>query len=323
MLAGLALAATSAFAVSSVPVHAAAAAPVSAEPARAVRAVHAVRADPFPGDYEEFPWFDPAGAFGPSFMGTNGASGAAKGRPDGPADPESAGRPGSAAVHAAQPIRPAAKPQGRPAAEPKGRPAARPRAHRPAGKAVDLRAVQLRLKKLHYVPGPANGAYTEFTKDAVWAFQKVNGMAPTGRLSRRFMHALAHPRRPRRLTADRTRNHVDIDVRHQVLTVYRGGRIRMISHISTGSGRHYCEKGHCGIAHTPIGDFRVTHRVNGWQRSPLGYMYRPLYFHLGYAMHGSLAVPNRRASHGCIRLPMNAGDALPHMVRNGEPVHVH
>ncbi|WP_235834151.1 L,D-transpeptidase family protein [Actinomadura logoneensis] len=187
---------------------------------------------------------------------------------------------------------------------------------------MDIRAVQRRLRALHYAPGPANGVYNEFTKNAVWAFQKVNGMAPNGRLNQRFMRALAHPRRPRRLSHDGSRSHVDIDIRHQVLTFYRGRRIVLISHISTGSGRRYCEAGHCGIARTPVGDFRVTRRVSGWHRSPLGYMYRPLFFHLGYAMHGSLQVPNRRASHGCVRLPMNVGDTLPDMVRNGTPVHV-
>ncbi|MEV5568751.1 L,D-transpeptidase family protein [Spirillospora sp. NPDC052269] len=200
---------------------------------------------------------------------------------------------------------------------------AKPVKRHPKRRAMDLRAVQLRLKELHYVPGPANGARTEFTKNAIWAFQKVNGMAPTGRVNGRLVRALTHPRHPRRLTADRSPDHVDIDLRHQVLTAYRGGRIRMISHISTGSGMHYCENGHCGVAHTPSGDFRVIRRIPGWHRSPLGYMYRPLFFHEGFAMHGSLSVPNRRASHGCVRLPMLAGDMLPGMVSNGERVHVH
>ncbi|MCP2340129.1 L,D-transpeptidase family protein [Actinomadura rupiterrae] len=198
--------------------------------------------------------------------------------------------------------------------------AAKPRPHR---QKVDIRAVQLRLIALHYDPGPADGVYSGFTQDAVWAFEEVNGLPPTGKPDDRLVHALAHPKAPRRLTHDSSRAHVDVDIRHQILVVYKDGKVALISHVSTGSGQHYCKDGRCGFARTPRGDFRVTRRFPGWHRSRLGYMYRPLYFYSGFAIHGSLDVPREPASHGCVRIPMHTADLVPGLVRNGEPVHIH
>ncbi|MFC6878550.1 MULTISPECIES: L,D-transpeptidase family protein [Actinomadura] len=196
------------------------------------------------------------------------------------------------------------------------------RAIRPGDRGPAVRALQKRLRTLRYDPGPANGSYGETTRAAVWAFQKVNRMRPTGIVGKRERAALKHPRAPRRLVRHRARNRVEIDLRRQVLVVYRKGRVALITHISTGSGRRYCHRGRCGIARTPRGDFRVTRRVRGWRHSPLGYMYRPLYFHNGYAMHGSVKVPLRPVSHGCVRIPMHTADIVPRLVRNRTPVHV-
>ena len=56
--------------------------------------------------------------------------------------------------------------------------------------------------------------------------------------------------------------------------------------------------------------FRVFRRVNGWDRSPLGTLYRPQYFNGGIAVHGYTSVPSTPASHGCVRVSLPAMDNL-------------
>jgi L,D-transpeptidase catalytic domain len=50
------------------------------------------------------------------------------------------------------------------------------------------------------------------------------------------------------------------------------------------------------------GRFRIYWRYNGWRAGPLGSIYRPKYFHAGYALHGMTSVPAYPASHGCVRM---------------------
>ena len=45
----------------------------------------------------------------------------------------------------------------------------------------------------------------------------------------------------------------------------------------------------------------MVRRIDGIREAPLGSLYRPLYFHLGWAVHGSTSVPGYPASHGCVR----------------------
>jgi lipoprotein-anchoring transpeptidase ErfK/SrfK len=55
---------------------------------------------------------------------------------------------------------------------------------------------------------------------------------------------------------------------------------------------------------TPVGRFTVYRKVGGFDPSPLGTLYDPLYFTGGYAIHGNPSVPPYPASHGCVRIPM-------------------
>jgi lipoprotein-anchoring transpeptidase ErfK/SrfK len=63
-------------------------------------------------------------------------------------------------------------------------------------------------------------------------------------------------------------------------------------------------------------------RARGWETSPLGRLYNSQYFVGGYAIHGSLSVPNYPASHGCVRLTMAAAEWFPEHVGIGTPVYV-
>jgi len=54
----------------------------------------------------------------------------------------------------------------------------------------------------------------------------------------------------------------------------------------------------------------VFRQVDGYDRSPLGVLYRPKYFYEGVAVHGYPSVPAYPASHGCVRVTDQAIDWL-------------
>ncbi|MFI6814113.1 L,D-transpeptidase family protein [Nonomuraea sp. NPDC050328] len=166
--------------------------------------------------------------------------------------------------------------------------------------------VEERLAKLRFDPGVVDGVFTEETATALWALQKLNGLKPVSRVTPATERALKRPRKIRRPVRDG----VVVDLGDQLLFHYERGKLRLIAHVSTGANRHYCLKGHCGYAVTPVGEFQVQRRVHGWEDGPLGAMYKPVYFNGGIALHGSVEVPKRAASHGCVRMPLHIADRL-------------
>ncbi|WP_245667856.1 L,D-transpeptidase family protein [Actinomadura macra] len=199
---------------------------------------------------------------------------------------------------------------------------------KPGAKGPDVRALQRRLRDLHYDPGQADGRYGPSTQLAVWAFQAVNRLKQTGTLGKTFWKALDHPRQPRAMAKRREADRVDVDLRRQYLVLYKDGKPRLITHISSGSGEYYCAKDRgatvprCRYATTGTGDFRTGRRASGWETSPLGRLYNPVYFNGGIAFHGALDVPRFPASHGCVRMPMHIAAYFPRLVGTGVPVHV-
>ncbi|MFC4059820.1 L,D-transpeptidase family protein [Planomonospora corallina] len=183
---------------------------------------------------------------------------------------------------------------------------------RPGTQGAAVKTLQARLKELGYHPGRVNGRYGEATQAAVWAFRKVNGLGPSGTVGSRAWNALESPLSPRMLVPQGRPTRVEIDLRKQVLVLYVRGQARLVSHISSGTA----------YTPTPPGDFRTTWRRSGWHTAPLGRLYNPIFFNGGIAMHGSLSVPLRPASHGCVRLPLHVADVLPRLLGTGKPVHV-
>lgn len=190
----------------------------------------------------------------------------------------------------------------------------------PGDSGPEIAWLQRRLIALHYDPGEVTGRYGRDTVPAVWAFQKVNRIPPSSTVDSRTWAALRHPRRPHRPSG--VRNGVEVDLGRQLLFAYRDGRPALISHISSGGGYTYRSAGRTCRAVTPIGGFTVYRVVHGWRRSRLGYLYNPLYFHGGFALHGEPDVPLRPISHGCVRIPMHTADLLPKIARVGTSVHV-
>lgn len=192
----------------------------------------------------------------------------------------------------------------------------------PGDRGEDVRQVQQRLRKRGYLWTKASGVYDKDTRFAVWAFRKSQGMRPRNEIDKVVLRRLARPKPLRPLVKGGAANRVEIDLRRQLLVVWRGGKPALISHASTGAGVKFCQGGRCRIARTPVGDFRVYKRAAGWTKGPLGSMYNSLYFVGGVAMHGSRQVPSWPGSHGCVRVPMSVSEKLYRMVPIGEPVHV-
>jgi peptidoglycan hydrolase-like protein with peptidoglycan-binding domain len=189
-----------------------------------------------------------------------------------------------------------------------------------AGDAVG--ALQTRLVALHYDPGPLDAQYGTALASAVMAFQKVAGMPRTGRATPDVLAAAAGATDPGPMLADGGPTRVEIDLKRQVLLYWRDGALLRVLPVSTGSGKHYCEDGNCGVAVTPGGSFRIQRRIRGQHKSPLGLLYDPLFFVGGYAIHGSPSVPGYPASHGCVRIPMHVSGWFYDNVANGTPVYV-
>ena len=66
---------------------------------------------------------------------------------------------------------------------------------------------------------------------------------------------------------------VEVDLPRQVLLTYQGGKLVLISHISTGRSARWP---------TPGGLYHFTWRVSGWRTSELGRLYNPVYFNKGH-----------------------------------------
>jgi PKD repeat protein len=177
---------------------------------------------------------------------------------------------------------------------------------------VAVSQLSSQLRRLHYA-APSGPGFDGRLLDAVFAFQKVHGLPRTGVIDARFWHALSNPRVPAPRFA-RPARHIEVNKALQVLYVVRSSRVALIVPISTA--------GVTG-AFTPVGRFAVYRKVGGFDPSPLGTLYDPLYFTGGYAIHGNPSVPPYPASHGCVRIPMWVAPYLYRTVPYGETVYVY
>ncbi len=150
-----------------------------------------------------------------------------------------------------------------------------------------------RLAALHYAVPSYSPTFSYDFVESVWAFQKVQGLDRTGAADARLWTRLDNPRIPEARYSDPP-DHIEVDKTHQVLYIVRGGKIVLISPVATAGIAGY---------YTPEGRFAIYRKVTGWDHSPLGVLYDPMYFVGGYAIHGGDPVPAYPASHGCVRVP--------------------
>lgn len=190
---------------------------------------------------------------------------------------------------------------------------------------AEVNAAQRRLLELGYWAAAAapGGPWDASWRQVLVAFQKVEWRKPTGVLNRDAWNQLlrAEPPSPK----EGGPAHLEVDLARQVLFLADdAGVVSHILPISSGSGRPFHAPGWGqATADTPCGHFTVFSRSSGWHKSQLGEMYNPLYIVGGIAIHGSLDVPAKPVSHGCIRIPMYAARRLPRLVAREMPVVVY
>ncbi|MEO6629022.1 MAG: L,D-transpeptidase family protein [Aquihabitans sp.] len=188
------------------------------------------------------------------------------------------------------------------------------------------KALQQALSDQRYDAGAPDGKFGTKTTLAVWAYQALHGLPRDGIVTPE-LEAVIVARVPQEmLRPELGPTHTEIDLTRQVLIVWRDGAPVLITHVSSGSQKAYCEKTkvgrHCGSANTPLGIYQYGRRVPGWREAPLGRLYNPVYFNGGIAVHGAGSVPNHPASHGCVRIPMSIAEYFPTLVNTGETVEV-
>ncbi len=186
-----------------------------------------------------------------------------------------------------------------------------------------VKSVQRRLNQLRYYAGPDDGVYGQDLQEAVWAFKEAQGLPmnqvnwndianSNSVITWAFRKALVHPKAPKVLIKHGPANRIEINLADQVLVLYKNNHPRWILHVSPGGGYHFCNPpsagGGCGRAVTPDGNFHAVYFYSGWQKVPLGTMFNPVYFDpaAGDAIHGDIPVPWYAASHGCVRIWMDA-----------------
>ncbi|MFI5053035.1 MAG: L,D-transpeptidase family protein [Acidimicrobiia bacterium] len=193
-----------------------------------------------------------------------------------------------------------------------------------------VKAFQQRMADVHLDPGDVNGVYNEDTTYAVDTAQRLMRVDVNGRIGPAEAAFLAHFRYPDALHPDAEGDRTEVDVTHQVLTLYENFQVRLVTMMSSGSGVEYCYDSPksaptqhlCEIAGTPSGRFTYYEKVNGWQDGDLGTLYNPVYFNGGIAVHGADHVSLTRQSFGCINIPMHIADYFPTLVSIGDAVYV-
>jgi peptidoglycan hydrolase-like protein with peptidoglycan-binding domain len=174
---------------------------------------------------------------------------------------------------------------------------------------IEVAAYEQRLADLHFDPGPIDGTFDQKTKYAVEAFEKLYGWPRDGVIDQPFVDTLAAFQYPQPLVATGEADRVEIDLDRQVLTVYKGWQVALVTTTSTGNGRRFCGGNDgCQYAVTPTGRYAFQWHVNGWRNGDLGRLYNPWYFNGGIAVHGYSSVPTQPASHGCARIPMHIAE---------------
>jgi PKD repeat protein len=168
------------------------------------------------------------------------------------------------------------------------------------------------LRRLHYA-APYSASFDDRMLDAVYAFQKVQGLPRSGVVGARFWLVLANARAPAPRYSQPA-SHLEVSKVRQVLYVVRGSKVALIVPVSTA-----------GLpgTFTPVGRFSIYRKVVGFDPSPLGTLYDPMYFTGGYAIHGNPSVPPFPASHGCVRVPMWVAPHLYATNAYGETVYVY
>jgi peptidoglycan hydrolase-like protein with peptidoglycan-binding domain len=209
----------------------------------------------------------------------------------------------------------------------------------------DVLALQQRLNELKFDVGQPDGYFGPNTRYAVWAYQAlIMKQRANGNVTPELWTRMLEPLGLAMVKPNATPNHVEVFLPAQAAVFYQNGELRVVTHISSGSGEHWCAQPRnvagdwpgatttvpkngriprrCGDSVTPGGVYRIYRKAKGWEDIPLGKVFNPLYFNQGIAIHGYDDVPNHPASHGCVRVPMAIANYLQDFLHNGDQVFV-
>jgi len=165
------------------------------------------------------------------------------------------------------------------------------------------------LLEIGYWAGAVGPKTNERSRCAILAFQRVERRNQTGKLNAADVQAALSATRP--IPRETGYSHIEVDLERQVLFVVdQKIGVTLVLPISSGSQKLYTFEGKTSRAITPRGRFTVYRKVTGWRKAPLGKIFYPNYFLDGWAIHGSVSVPNYPASHGCIRIPIATAKEL-------------
>ena len=167
----------------------------------------------------------------------------------------------------------------------------------------DVTRMQQRLVEMGFDPGVPDGVYGPATAQAVWAYQKLvtgaTGKAVNGVITPQLWDRMQDPLGigPRRPNA--TSTHMEIYLPEQVAILFQDNVPRLITHISSGSGKEWAGERKdgtkvIGTSITPGGTYKFYRRQSDWwERRPRS-----------HAQPGVLQLRHRRARHdGGARLP--------------------
>ena len=150
---------------------------------------------------------------------------------------------------------------------------------------------------------------TSGTHLAIKAFRKVNGMSWSEAYAPSIFRTLLQGKGAFHPRFDDGR-HVEVDISKQVMALVEGDTPVHTFHISSGTGG----------TPTVLGNYRFYLKQPGYNSKR---MYYSVYFVGGYATHGYSSVPNGRASHGCVRNPIQFSRFIYNWIDLGDPMHTY
>jgi hypothetical protein len=184
---------------------------------------------------------------------------------------------------------------------------------RPGSRGAAVRALEDRLAALHYAVR-RDGVFGADDRDALIAFQKVEGLPRTGLADAELWRRLDTAHVPR---ARYGGDHVEVDKARQVIFVVRGGKVALV--VRGGNVVLVVPTSTGATGNTPLGTWHVYRKVQGFD----WVLYYPSYFLRGFAVHGYPDVPPYPASHGCARVPMWIATTIYAAMPPGSTVYVY
>ena len=157
--------------------------------------------------------------------------------------------------------------------------------------------------------GTNGGTVTSGTHLAIKAFRKVNGMSWSESYAPSIFRTLLQGNGAFKPRFDDGR-HVEVDISKQVMALVEGDTPVHTFHVSTGTGG----------TPTVLGNYHFYLKQPGYNSKQ---MYFSVYFIGGYATHGYSSVPNGRASHGCVRNPIQFSRFIYNWIDLGDPMHTY